>query len=231
MKKLLVSILLASLFALFSEEISMEYEKEYLPKLNRIKGKIEKTQSNIKSEEKKIAGLKESVARTEDKTEDTWDEIYALLSKTREDADNYRNDLNDFDYEVREFGALPNEELYKRRAELDGFDQRKVEFEQNNLSYLTEFENELDKIGSRINSIRSSIVVPYITSYVVENGDNLWRISGKEDIYNDPFKWTDIYKANQETIREWQRKYNAVLKEEQKEEDLIYPGQEFTIPR
>jgi hypothetical protein len=57
-----------------------------------------------------------------------------------------------------------------------------------------------------------------------------WKISGKNDIYNDPFKWTDIYKANKETISSWQRKYNAVLKEGQEEADLIYPDQEFTIP-
>jgi nucleoid-associated protein YgaU len=68
-------------------------------------------------------------------------------------------------------------------------------------------------------------------SYVVQRGDNLWKISGKSDIYDDPFKWTDIYKANKETISSWQRKYNAVLKEGQEEADLIYPDQEFTIPR
>ena len=54
------------------------------------------------------------------------------------------------------------------------------------------------------------------TSYVVEQGDNLWTISGQEDIYDNPYQWPLIYKANRDQIRD---------------ADLIFPGQEFTIVR
>ena len=46
------------------------------------------------------------------------------------------------------------------------------------------------------------------------HGDNLWNISGKQDIYGNPYEWPLIYKANRDKI---------------KDADLIYPGQEFTI--
>jgi nucleoid-associated protein YgaU len=55
-----------------------------------------------------------------------------------------------------------------------------------------------------------------ITSYMVEKGDNLWSISGKEDIYGNPYQWPLIYKANREQIRD---------------ADLIQPGQDLTIAR
>ncbi len=53
-------------------------------------------------------------------------------------------------------------------------------------------------------------------SYTVERGDSLWGISGKSDVYNNPYQWPLIYKANRDQIND---------------ADLIYPGQTFTIKR
>jgi nucleoid-associated protein YgaU len=53
-------------------------------------------------------------------------------------------------------------------------------------------------------------------SYSVQKGDNLWNISGKGSIYGDPYQWPLIYKANRDQI---------------KDADLIYPGQDLSIDR
>jgi len=50
--------------------------------------------------------------------------------------------------------------------------------------------------------------------YTVVPGDSLWAISGKSEIYGNPYQWPLIYKANRDKI---------------KDADLIYPGQEFAI--
>ncbi|MCB1733925.1 MAG: LysM peptidoglycan-binding domain-containing protein [Gammaproteobacteria bacterium] len=50
--------------------------------------------------------------------------------------------------------------------------------------------------------------------YDVVSGDSLWGISGKPQIYADPYQWPLIYKANRDQI---------------KDADLIYPGQKFDI--
>lgn len=50
--------------------------------------------------------------------------------------------------------------------------------------------------------------------YSVLSGDNLWNISAKPSIYNNPYQWPLIYKANSGKI---------------KDADLIYPGQIFDI--
>lgn len=52
--------------------------------------------------------------------------------------------------------------------------------------------------------------------YTVTGGDSLWKISGKSEIYNNPYQWPLIYKANRDKIRD---------------ADLIYPGQQFSVVR
>jgi len=52
--------------------------------------------------------------------------------------------------------------------------------------------------------------------HVVKKGESLWWIAKYKDQYNDPYLWPIIYKANKKMI---------------KDENLIYPGQKFEIPR
>ncbi|WP_031484472.1 LysM peptidoglycan-binding domain-containing protein [Maridesulfovibrio frigidus] len=54
------------------------------------------------------------------------------------------------------------------------------------------------------------------TSHVVAKGECLWWIAEYQQIYNDPFMWPLIYKANREQI---------------KNPDLIYAGQSLDVPR
>ena len=231
MKKTILSVLILTFFALSFAQEEVNYEEEYLPKLTKVQEDIVKTEAEIAAEEAKIAELNGKISETDTSISTTWDEIYAAVSSNESGINEYRDNLNALESKVRSFGALPAEELYKRRAELDDYEAELNTLRADQRSALTEFMNKIERIDQKIKSVRSSIVVPYVMSYVVQRGDNLWKISGKSDIYDDPFKWTDIYKANKETISSWQSKYNAVLKEGQEEADLIYPDQEFTIPR
>ena len=52
--------------------------------------------------------------------------------------------------------------------------------------------------------------------YQVVRGDSLWSISGQQQVYNNPYQWPLIYKANRDKI---------------KDADLIYPGQTFSVDR
>jgi nucleoid-associated protein YgaU len=52
--------------------------------------------------------------------------------------------------------------------------------------------------------------------YEVVRGDSLWSIAGKQEIYDNPYQWPLIYKTNRDQI---------------KDADLIYPGQDFDINR
>lgn len=231
MKNTIITLLVLTFFSLGFSQDKVNYEEEYMPKLQKAQEDLARLESEMATANSQITGTNDQITETQTKIDQTWEEIYKLVGSDKAGVDQFGKDLDALDSKVRSFGALPAEELYKRRAELDQFDAELNTFRANNISALTEYLNKIEKIDQRIKSIRSSIVVPYVTSYVVKKGDSLWKISGKKDIYDDPFKWTDIYKANKETISSWQNKYNAVLKEGQKEADLIYPEQEFTIPR
>ena len=53
-------------------------------------------------------------------------------------------------------------------------------------------------------------------THTVQSGECLWTISESTDVYDDPFQWPLIYKANRGQI---------------KDPDLIYANQELDIPR
>lgn len=52
-------------------------------------------------------------------------------------------------------------------------------------------------------------------SHEVVKGESLWKIAKYKDVYENPFMWPVIYKANHDKI---------------KDPDLIYPKQLFSIP-
>ncbi len=60
------------------------------------------------------------------------------------------------------------------------------------------------------------LLIPGLDSYRVIPGDCLWRIASYLSIYSNARDWPKIYEANKDKI---------------KDPDLIYPNQEFTIPR
>ncbi|MCB1196539.1 LysM peptidoglycan-binding domain-containing protein, partial [bacterium] len=61
--------------------------------------------------------------------------------------------------------------------------------------------------------LRESRFPPF---YTVEKNDSLWKIAAKTHIYDDPYKWIEVFYANKDKIAD---------------PDFIYPGMILTIPR
>lgn len=66
-----------------------------------------------------------------------------------------------------------------------------------------------------LNGLLSELRAAKMT-YAVVKGDSLWRISGKAEVYGNPYAWPLIYKANADKI---------------KDADLIHPGQELAVDK
>lgn len=55
-----------------------------------------------------------------------------------------------------------------------------------------------------------------VSDYTVAEGETLWTIAARRDVYSDALLWPLIYKANRDQIKDPRQ---------------IYPGQSLTIPR
>jgi hypothetical protein len=113
-------------------------------------------------------------------------------------------------------GALANAELAVEQANTllaAGEAERGANRLDNALVDCLRAEELLQRTGV-VTANRAPAVQP--ERYAVQRGDTLWGISGREQIYHNPFMWPLIYKANSQQIRD---------------PDLIFPRQIFVIPR
>jgi len=77
-------------------------------------------------------------------------------------------------------------------------------------------EQEAQVSQQAARGVDSGAMPRVLTEHVVIKGETLWWIAEYKQVYDDPFKWPLIYKANRSQI---------------KDPDLIYPDQVFKIAR
>jgi len=111
-------------------------------------------------------------------------------------------------------------ELIELRAELDATQSRSLKLRQEGDSLFaagTATDSRIQE--ARKGGSRARPPAPGRTgaaTHVVRRGESLWRISASSAAYGSGTKWPSIYDANRERIHD---------------PNLIYPGQELTIPR
>ena len=113
--------------------------------------------------------------------------------------------------------SLAPEELYMHhRIELDDIAAQVAEFKANKISALPEMAAKLSRIDDMLNQLQSRGIRDLKQfDYTVIKGDHLWGIADRETIYNDPYMWPRIYRANSDQVSD---------------PDLIYPDQVLAIP-
>jgi len=74
----------------------------------------------------------------------------------------------------------------------------------------------LDRIKLEVMRQKTRLDRDYPTYYAVVRGDSLWRIAGRASIYNDSYKWPELYYANRDKLES---------------KDRLFPGQVLLIPR
>lgn len=88
----------------------------------------------------------------------------------------------------------------------------------NQLATIAAAEEALaDHNGKRAYDLLSKLyaeVMAAKSNYTVVNGDSLWKISARGNVYDNPYMWPLIYKTNRDQIED---------------ADLIFPGQNFSI--
>jgi len=163
-----------------------------------------------------IDRMKGEIASTQSQTDAVWSEILGSLGTDQAGVDGYRSQLQNLEAQVDGLLALSPEELLKRRAELKALEDQLAAVKTNKISALTEMQNMIATIEGKITQAKNKMPKALYDLYTVALGDYLWKISGKQAIYDDPMKWMRIYSYNKDQI---------------KDADLIYPDQKFKIQR
>lgn len=105
-----------------------------------------------------------------------------------------------------------NESVNHAQNCLTKIEQIKKEQEEAGLKKIGETPERITKLLQRG---KFKLKTTYKVRLIPERRDCLWRIAEYKYIYDNPWKWSIIYKANKNQI---------------KNPDLIYPGQVFGIP-
>ncbi|MBN2012538.1 LysM peptidoglycan-binding domain-containing protein [candidate division KSB1 bacterium] len=201
-------------FAMAQEqEMTME---EYNAQLLEWQTREAEAKTAITAVEGEIAALKAEIAQVEQETANEWQEIYAALGTDEAGVAEFRSSLNNIGSELDALAALSPEELFKQRKELDALEAKLNELMQSPTGKLTELEDMAAMLQGKISQLRASMPKAIYDEYTVVKGDYLWKISGKSDVYADPYQWMRIYTYNKDQI---------------KNPNLIYADQIFKIQR
>jgi nucleoid-associated protein YgaU len=161
------------------------------------------------------AALKQQIDETQKQIDAEWAEIYAMLGTDKAGVDAFKAGLDEISGKIDELSALSPEALFGRKDEIKDLEAKIAQAKGDKLAYLTEVESKIADVETKLAALKAKMS-SYYDMYTVLKGDYLWKIAKKPEIYGDPYQWIRIYCQNKDQI---------------KNEDLIYPNQNFKITR
>ncbi len=209
----LTLLLLFSTPAVAADRMTFE---EYQIQLQKYQEREAKALETVEKERGAIDELHVRLAEIEAQIKATWDEIYSLLNVTAAEIQAFLDAIGALENRVNQLAKLSPDMLLDQTMQLDRLGDEIKEMQTHPIALLSEPRERLSRLATRIEALKRSLPKPKHDMYHVLRGDYLWKISGKREIFNDPWKWMRIYSANRDEIRD---------------PDLIYPDQMLRIPR
>ena len=237
---LLLSGVLFSTVQVNAQDVSKLSPKEYKAELARWQSRETSAGSESSRLGRDIESLIKQIADIDKTIALERQAICGLRASSDEEIREYMDMLKELELDVANLNNLSEEELMGDAELLEDMELRLEKLSENDLAALEQNRNLLSDIDKMLSNYRTVIPeptqddeslaevktdgeVPKVVqfdrkadSYRVIRGDSLWKISGKEIIYNDPFQWLKIYSANRDQISN---------------PDLIEIDQVFVIPR
>ena len=164
--------------------------------------------------------------------EGEYDKSYEYAVKSREYAALSKEYIAEM---VKAYRARTSLEYAKERIELArrvNFDSKDPDVYNSAFTFFQDSKTDFDgrkyeesleksqKVIELLKGVKGGKVLPAFYEVVLNEArrDCLWRIAGFDFVYGDPYKWTELYEANKDSMPE---KDNP---------DLIVPGQLLKIP-
>jgi nucleoid-associated protein YgaU len=219
MKKIVVGgLAFALLVSLSTSAIAQEKKitrDEYVAQMADVTQREAKAKTEITDLNTQIAELNSKIEDCDMVAADLNEQINSLVDANSDQIQSFGARLDAIAGQLEGLMALAPEVLIQRRGEAKALEAEVGEMKMSKIASLPEMVEKLNRIDSLLGQIKARIAQPVTVDYMVERGDNLWNIAKKESVYDDPYMWPRIYRANKEQI---------------KDPDLIYPKQTLTVP-
>lgn len=220
MKKMIGAFVLAGLMMGATSVVAADGERmtydEYLVELAKYEQCEQENKAKGEALKAEIDGLKAEAGQLSDQIDQTWDEIYAACSTNEAGANSFAAEIEALRDQMMNLNDMTAEQLVERPENVQAMEDQLNGLLANPLSKLSENSASLSELQRILDAMRSRMMRAARGWYDVVRGDHLWKISGKEKVYSDPYQWTRLYSANQDQISD---------------PDLIYPQQRLAVPR
>jgi len=219
MKKTVVGgLALALLVSMSAPALAQEKKMtrdEYVAQIAELTEREATAKGQIEALNIQIADLNGNLDNCDMAVADLNDQIRTLADASDEEMMAFGKRLDALTGQLEGLLALPPEVLIQRRGEVKVITAEVGEMKMSKIAALPEMAMKLANIDKLLGQIKARIAQPITVDYMVERGDNLWNIAKKESVYDDPYMWPRIYRANKEMT---------------KDPDLIYPKQTLAVP-
>ncbi len=147
------------------------------------------------------------------------DALYAMLGSDRNGYNAYREQIARDEQELASLRQMSPADLANNKARVDALEAQIRSLRDNKLVLIPDHKQRVQAMSTSFIEMKKGMV-PANTMYTVgtwrKDRDCLWNIAKKPEIYNDPFAWPKIWRANQTLI------HNP---------DVIQPGWQLTIAK
>lgn len=215
MPLMLIALLLLSTVLPAIAADRMTYE-EYQSQLQTYQAREARANEGIKQNNQAIDELRAEIQSLTRQIEEVWAKIFAYLKITREQYEAFLAELGTMERRLSNLERLSPDQLLDRVDEIDELERKLNEMVLAPQAKISTPGNQIAAMQRRIDRLRAAVPKPRHDMYTVSRGDFLWRISGKQAVFGDPWKWMRLYSANRDQI---------------KDPDLIYPDQRLIVPR
>jgi nucleoid-associated protein YgaU len=145
------------------------------------------------------------------------DALYAMLGSDRNGYNAYREQLARDEQELAALRQMSPADQAAAKTRVDALEAQIRDLRGNKLVLIPDHKSRVQTLSTNFMEMKRGMV-PANSMYTVgtwrKDRDCLWNIAKKPDIYNDPFAWPKIWRANMDKI------HNP---------DIIQPGMQLTI--
>jgi hypothetical protein len=145
--------------------------------------------------------------------------LYSMLGSDRNGYNSYREQLSRAEQELAAISSMSPAQREQSMQRIQALETQIRSLRGNKLALIPDHYRRVQSTSSAYMTLKHGMV-PANATYTVgtwkKDKDCLWNIAKKPEIYNDPFAWPKIWRANMETI------HNP---------DIIHPGQQLTIAK